>query len=562
MAPDQLFAHFKRLTTTLSGRQLFTLAAAFIAVVAVVGGSAYWVNSPSYALLFTDLDPESAGAVVTRLKADKVDYTLDDGGRTVRVPSNKVDELRLAFASSGLPTTGRIGFEIFDRTAFGTTEFLEHINYRRGLEGELARTIATISEVASARVHIALAKDSLLTAQAEQAKASVVLKLRTNKPPSAATIAGIAGLVASSVESLRAESVVILDTFGRPLTRTSGAEIDAASGAPLERQQRIERDLAARVVALLEPVVGPGHVRVNVSAALNASSSEETEERWDPTTVVRSRQSSSDANAASAAQGVAGARANAPPNASTSTAAAANASPASALPATVLTTAGTNGRTSETTNYEVSKLSRHTIAPSGEIARLSVAVIIDDERTVSQENGQNTVVNKPRDAKEIERIQRLVSTAVGLDAERGDQVTVENMAFEEVPLEEAPPPSGWLEKVAPRVTERLDVIEVVRVVAVLILGLMALLMIVRPMAKSLMSVPAITAGAAAGAAALASAKTVADLEGEIEAELDAQLGGLDSRRMAVLTKRVSQRATQEPEHVARLIRSWVSDDKS
>ena len=200
---------------------------AFVGVVGIVVGSAYWVNAPTYTLLYADLDPESASAVVTKLKAANTPYLLEQGGRTVLVPASRVDELRLDLASQGLPTSGRIGFEIFDRTSFGTTEFLEHVNYRRALEGELARTIGTIGEVASARVHIALAKESLFAGAAEQSKASVVLKLRNNRPLAPSTIAGIAGLVAASVESLRPESVVIVDTFGRPLSRTGRPEDDA-----------------------------------------------------------------------------------------------------------------------------------------------------------------------------------------------------------------------------------------------------------------------------------------------------------------------------------------------
>src|SRR6185295_9546486 len=203
----------------------------------------------------------------------KVAYVLDEGGRTIRVAADRVDEMRLEFASQGLPTTGRIGFEIFDRTAFGTTEFLEHVNYRRALEGELARTIATIAEVSSARVHIAMAKDSIFSGDAQPAKASVILKLKNNKPPSASMVTGISGLVAASVES-----------FGRSLSRPSEDADETAAGMPLEKERRIERELSTKVVALLEPIVGPGHVRVNVSAMLSANSQEETEERWDPTT--------------------------------------------------------------------------------------------------------------------------------------------------------------------------------------------------------------------------------------------------------------------------------------
>src|SRR4029079_17634903 len=211
-----------------------------------------------YSLLVADMDAETASSVVTKLKESKVAYQLGDGGRTISVPVERVDELRLQFASGGLPSAGRIGFEIFDRTAFGTTEFLEHVNYRRALEGELARTISTLSEVASARVHIAMAKDSLFISQSEAAKASVVLRLKNNRPLLPATVRGIAGLVAGSVESLRPESVVILDNYGRSLSkRAEKPETESTSGLQLDRQQQLERDLSGRVIAMLEPVVGP-----------------------------------------------------------------------------------------------------------------------------------------------------------------------------------------------------------------------------------------------------------------------------------------------------------------
>jgi flagellar M-ring protein FliF len=328
--PEQLFTHLKKLATTLSAKQLLGLGFVFVAVVGVVVGSGYWISQPTYTLLVADMDAETASSVVGRLKTERIDYQLSDGGRSVSVPAERADELRLQFASNGLPSAGRIGFEIFDRTAFGTTEFLEHVNYRRALEGELARTIGTLSEVASARVHIAMAKDSLFVDQEQPAKASVVLRLKANRPLAAATVKGIANLVAGSVESLRPESVVILDTFGRPLTRPSD---ETGTVADVDRQQQIERDMTTRVVALLEPVVGTGRVRVNVAAYLNPESVEETEEHWDPATVIRSRQTLTEVGSGAAATGgVAGARANQPPALST---AVANAAAAAAPPATV-----------------------------------------------------------------------------------------------------------------------------------------------------------------------------------------------------------------------------------
>lgn len=548
MNPEQILEHLKKLASSLSPRQMITLGASFVAVVAITVGAAYWVNAPSYALLYTDLDPESANAVVTKLKDAKIQYVLDNGGTSIKVPAEKLDELRLDMASQGLPTTGRIGFEVFDRTAFGTTEFLEQVNFRRGLEGELGRTISTIAEVASARVHIAPAKDSLFTGEHAQAKASVVLKLRNNRPLAPSTVAGIAGLVAASVESLRPESVVIIDTFGRPLTRQANAGDDALDGEPLERQQRIERDMAMKVVALLEPVVGAGRVRVNVSARINGNSQEETEERWDPTTVVRSKQSSTDTGSLAGAGGIAGARANTPPIAGQP------AKPTVVTPPPILA-----GRSTETTNYEVSKLTRHTIAPRGDLERLSVAVILDDDRAVekdAQGNAQPTA--KPRSQADMERIRGLVAAAVGLDTERGDLLTVENIAFGETPVDEAPP-VGWLQQVTPQMTEYAPTL--LRFALVLILGSAAFFGVLRPMVRASFPQPALPESVPMGLPQVA--RTVEDLEGEIEAQLEASVRppSAEARRLPVLTKRIAKRADAEPEQVARLVRSWLVEEE-
>src|SRR3954463_5486477 len=161
MDPQALLAKMRGLAGTMSRGQLLSLILSFVLVVGIVGGSAWWLNTPSYALLFADMDQETAGQMVAKLKTLKVGYQLEDGGRSIRVASDRVDELRLELTSQGMPASGRIGFEIFDRTTFGTTEFVEQINFRRALEGEIARTISTIASVSSARVHIAPGKEPL-----------------------------------------------------------------------------------------------------------------------------------------------------------------------------------------------------------------------------------------------------------------------------------------------------------------------------------------------------------------------------------------------------------------
>jgi flagellar M-ring protein FliF len=546
---EQFLARLKAGAEALSGKQLVSLSLAFLAVVGLTIGSAYWLNTPNYGVLFSDMDSESAASVIAKLKEQKVLYEIDDGGKTIRVPTTRVDELRLELAGQGMPGSGHIGFEIFDKTAFGVTDFLEHVNYRRALEGELARTISTISEVAGARVHIAMPQPSLFSGRDQPTKASVILKLRNKSQLSPQTVTAITGLVSASVESLKPEAVVIIDNFGRPLSKTEDPD-DAGSAVGIERQQRIERELSARVINLLEPIVGGGRVRVNVTANLNSDTNEETEEKWDPTPVVRSQQMvSQTANGvAGAAQGIAGSRTNLPPDPSKPEAT------ATAVNMTNLPTGAAH--TAETTNYEVSKLTRHSLQPRGDITKLSVAVLLDDDRPAATGDQQQTAAAKPRAAEELQKIHGLVAAAVGLDADRGDQLTVENIAFEETPVEPVVAPGAW-QKYGPQV------MEAVRILGIVALGALALFGVIRPIVKGSLAAGAPgTAIAKSGAAAVAKAaaggaRTVQD----IEAEMDAQLTVAGPQRMPVLTKRVAALTQREPENAAHLLRTWLAEDE-
>src|SRR5579862_2102449 len=589
---SDLFAPLKSLIKSLGPKQTATLALAFAAVVGIVVGSAYWMSEPNYALLASDLDAESASALTSQLKNAKVPYQLTDGGRTIRVQAERVDEMRLQFAGSGLPSAGRIGFEIFDRPAFGTTEFLEQVNFRRALEGELGRTIGTLSDVVSARVHIAMAKESLFTDKAESAKASVVLKLRNNKPLPPSTVKAITGLIAASVESLRPESVVILDTYGRSLTPSGDAGDEASSAVGLDREQRIERDTAAQVVAMLEPVVGAGHVRVNVSARLKSDVEDVTEVKFDPSSVVRSKQTISESDARSNPQGAAGARANLPPALSTSApgvtgapadAAAAATTPAATTPAGTATPApgaaaipaapplpgatatilsGTN-RSTETTNYEVGQLTSHRTSPGGQLARLSVAVILDEERAAAKPG--EIAPAKPRSPAELERIHKLVASAVGFDETRGDQLTVDSIAFD-TPSEPdvAPAPSGWA-GVGDEAKKMLhdDGMSALRLLGTVLIGTLAIFGFLRPMARRALTAPKATAAlpAAAGATATVSRPpTVGELEGRYAGGTP-ELEGTGDEKRPLLARRVAKLASEEPEYVARIMRTWLAEEE-
>jgi flagellar M-ring protein FliF len=551
MDPEQLAAKLRALTAPFTTGQLMTLALTFVLVIGVVIASAMWLQKPTYRLFQSDLDPESMSQLVTRLKSLKVPYQLDEGGRGIRVPASRIDELRLDFAASGgegaLP-----GWKLFDGQDFGVTEFGEKIKYRRAMEGEMARTIATLAEVSSARVHIAMGKEELF-GDSRPATASVVLKLKAGRALPANAVNGITNLVASAVDGMQPESVVVLDNYGRPLTRPKVDENDPAGAASMERQQRLEREYAQRVVAMLEPIVGADHVRVNVALTLKRATTEQTQETWDPNaTVVRSQQTTNEStNAGTTAlatpppgvvPGTAGSRSNMPapaPNGGTGAA------------AMTAAQGPTSQRTTETRNNEIGVTKVHTIQPAGEIEKLSVAVIVDDDQQVKTENGNTAVTRTKRTPDELKKFENLVASSVGFDADRGDRVTVENIAFDEPVAEEVQAPSV-LVRYQPQIEES------ARVVGLIVVVVLAFLFVIKPlMAK--VSTGVASSRVAVATAAGARPRTVAELEGEIAAQLDAAETKGD-RKLPVLTKRVADGAMKEPEHVAKVLRSWMKEE--
>jgi len=558
MDPQSFLNRLKDLTASFSAGQLVTLVATFVLVIAVVTGSAMWLNTPTYRLLISGADPETMGQVVTRLKDADVPYQLDEGGGGIRVPANRVDELRLEILSQGLPESGRPGWELMDQSRIGVTDFVEKANYRRALEGEIARTVASISEVASARVHIAIGKDTAF-GPPRPTTASVIVKLKGDRPLPSSSIAGITNLVAYSVEGLRPESVVVVDSLGRPLAKPSADENDPQGAGNLERQQRLERELAGQVASMLEPVVGPGRVRVNVALRLNSGTSEETQELWDPaSTAVRSRQTSTETSssgtspvaavASTVVPGTAGARANTPPPAPPVVPGAPPAAP-------TLQQGPASSRNTETFNQEISRTTRRTVQPAGSIARLSVAVVIDHKDAVKTENGTTTVSRAPRTTEELKQIEEIVSSAVGFDQTRGDTVTVKNISFQEPIAEEVVAPNMFV-RYAPHIEEG------ARIVALLVVVALTFVFVVRPLVRRL-SMPHIAQVAMTPTVAMAGgqrARTVAELENEIGAQLDAaQNLTPDHLRLPVLTKRVTESSQKEPEHVARVLRSWINE---
>ena len=408
---------FRKLIANLSAMQRITIALAVVAVGAGIYGLMHWRQESDFRPLYTTLASEDAGAVVQKLKETGVAYRLSENGSTVLVPSAKVAEMRLEMASAGLPKSGRIGFELFDKTNFGATEFVEHINYRRALEGELERTVMSLAEVEQARVHVTFSKESVYLEAREPAKASVVLRLRPGTQLVPQNVTAIQHLLASAVEGLAPESVSVLDDTGHLLSRphsmlaSDGAD---SSDRLLELRQSMERDLVAKINSTLEPLLGADRFRAGASVDCDFTSGEQSEEIFDPTrSVMVSSQKSEDTSNGGGAAGIPGTASNLPRPAP--------------KPATAL--AGSSRRT-ESIAYQSSRTVKHMKLPQGTVKKMSLAVLVDQAvHWEGQGKTLHKVFEQPSD-KMLKSIRDLVAASTGFSQERGDQLTVESLPFE------------------------------------------------------------------------------------------------------------------------------------
>src|SRR5215467_14548418 len=281
---DQIKAFLTRFTL----QQKLAIAGSGSIVLVLLWLLVHFMTQIDYQTLYSELDPQEAQAIVQKLTELKVPYELTTDGRTIRIQSDKLAETRIQLASQGLPESGRVGFEIFDRTNFGLTNFQEQVNYQRALEGELARSIMTLTEVEAARVHLVLAKESLFQNSDDQTKASVILKLKNGRSLSGSAAQGIVNMVASAVKGLTPEKVVLIDYRGKILSRNETGE-NGLSAQQLDSRQKLETELSGKIVQILEPAVGQGKVRPQVSVVMNFQQVEETVEQYDPqNSVVRS----------------------------------------------------------------------------------------------------------------------------------------------------------------------------------------------------------------------------------------------------------------------------------
>lgn len=398
--------------------------AAFTVLIAVA-------NKTDYRPLFANLTNEDAGEIVKKLREQKVPYQLGADGKSVMVPSDKVYDLRLTLASEGLPQGGGVGYEIFDRKNFGMTEFVQKLNYQRALQGELSRTISQLAGVESARVHLAIPEKSLFKDAEKPATASIVLKLKGNRQLRDNDVQGVVHLVASSVEGLDPEHVTILDGRGKVLSRSGSIDPGSKMTTAMQETQRsFEKSSEERLQSLLDKVVGSGKSVARVSATFNFKQVEKYEERYDPeAAAVRSEQRSEEKGSSGGIAGVPGVQTNLGRNQGAGQVAPTGSS-----------------KSDETLNYEVSRSTARTVEPVGALTKVSVAILVDGKyEPVAAGKDAKAAKPKytPRTPDELQKIEALVKSAVGFNVERGDQVTVANIPFQETEESGAAEKEAW-----------------------------------------------------------------------------------------------------------------------
>lgn len=528
------------------------------AAVAAVAALWLWSRAPDYGVLYSNLSDRDGGAIIASLQQMNIPYKFAEGGGALLVAANKVPEARLRLASQGLPKGGTVGFELMDSQKFGTSQFAEQVNYQRALEGELARSINSISAVESARVHLALPKPSLFVRDQKKPSASVVLTLHRGRTIDEGQISAIVHLISSSVPELSAKSITVVDQAGNLLS-AANAGTRGLDVSQLKYAQEIEQGYIRRIEAILQPIVGSGNVHAQVAADIDFSIVENTDEKYRPnqepgSAAVRSQQSSeSGQQGGNPAGGVPGALSNQPPSdpvapiVNPAQAGKPGAPVAGQLKmSTELSAGGTlarstgassNTRKDVTTNYEVDRSIRHVQQGAGGIKRLSVAVVVN-YRGATGAQGKRAA--QALTAAELEQIKNLARQAMGFSAERGDSLNVVNSPFAS-DASDTPELPVWRQP---------DNIEIAKAGGkYLLLGILALYLwftVLRPLLrKHLHPVPA--QAAAPGQEEAPSADAVAQSQ-ERQAERH-----LENIRYAQET------AAKEPRAVAMLIKHWMGE---
>ena len=510
------------------------------------------LGQPDLTLLYGDLDPTEASQIASKLSQQNVNFRLGAGGTQIFVPSDLALNLRVSLAQAGLPSGGSVGYEIFDKSqGLGTSNFVQSINQVRALEGELSRTISTIAGIAAARVHLVLPRRELFSRERQEPSASIILKMRGGKTLDKPQVQAVQQLVAAAVPDLKPSRISIVDDRGNLLARGGEVNVQSlAAGNAEEMRIAFENRIRGQVETLLERSVGMGKVRAEVSADVNFDRVTENTESFDPNgQVVRSTQTVEESSNSSEGQ----------PNQSVTVQ---NNLPDGQTGVQVggSATGSKTGRNEETINYEVSKIVRNTVREGGAVKRMSVAVLVDGNYAGADRT------YAARSKEEMTQLEALVKSAIGFDANRGDQVEIANLPFAQV--EEVQDTATTLFGISKR-----EFLQLAEIIVLGVVGLLVILLVVRPVLTRLFeALPA--AGAAlgpeavagppgAGMAALAgpldTAAALAPPEEEPEDLLDAMIdiNRVEGRVRASSLKKIGEIVDKHPEEAVAIVRNWM-----
>jgi flagellar M-ring protein FliF len=503
------------------------------------------IRTPEMALLFGDLDTKDSGQIVQKLDTMNIPYELRAGGAQIMVPVDQVTKLRMQLAEQGVPRGGSVGYEIFDKPdSFGPSQFVENINKVRALEGELERTISSLSVVQSARVHLVLPQRELFSRERQDATASVVVRQRTAARLTRTQVAAIQHLVAAAVPGLQPNRVSIVDSDGNLLASGDGDKPDQLSSANSEEMRvNYENRLAHNVEEMIDRSLGPGKARVDVHADMNFDHVTTNSETYDPDgQVVRSTQTTSQTDINKTNNQAVSVTTNLPGGQTP-------ANPGQQSQST---------HNEETTNYEISKTVRSQVSDQGTVKRLSVAVLVDGTNIVAPD-GKKTY--KPRSPEEMKQLTALVRSAVGYDEKRGDIVEVVNLPFAGVEEPPLPPPAWTLMGLG-----KDDIIRVGETGVIAVVGLLFLLLVVRPMVVRFMESAAAALPQPATAAALIAGPNAATQLASPDAALAPKpqsggetidIGQVEGRVAASSMKKIGEIVEKHPEEAVSIMRSWM-----
>jgi flagellar M-ring protein FliF len=487
------------------------------------------IGTPDYKPLFTGLEPDDAQTLSAQLDAQGIPHQTSSDGKTISVPADKLDAARMQTASQGAPHSGRMGFELFDKMSWGQTEFDEKVTYQRALEGELERSIETLADVGSARVHLVMPTDSVFLDRERGAKASVVLKLRRGDL-SKSTVLAISRLVAGAVDELKPEDVSIVDA---DTDRALGLGHDGSDNGDGEGSA-----LSERLISTLGPVVGTDKIRASVNVDYDQGTTEESQEKYDPTVsaVLSTQKSEDQAGGSAVAAGVPGTSSNI----------------ATDKTKTTSTSSPVNMQSSKTESeqYGVNKTVVHTVTPAGRVARITAAIIVDDAVVKTVTKGKTTFTHRKRTPEELGQIRDLAEAAIGFDAKRGDTISVQNLAFDGDAADADMPAPSWTTQVQKTVS---DYSSLARPLSLLGLFVLAYLFVVRPVQKqALRPGPAVASAQPALPAADAE-----ELSTGVSRELSA-----GAARASQLKVQTSDLIRQKPQQTARALQAWLREEPS